>query len=60
MTPTCNACKHFTWDELTKYCRAWDAPIGDLWDKGCDQYLDAYAKTHIYVDGRRYAMGDTK
>ena len=52
----CNTCVHYDWYGLAKWCRAWDAPIGDLWPVGCDQYLDAYAKTGIYLNGKRHSL----
>lgn len=57
MTKPCNTCKHYVWKKLIKWCRAWGAEIGDLWEVGCDQYLDAYAKTGTYVDGKHYPIG---
>ena len=41
---SCNTCKHYIWKGLTKWCRTWDAPIGDLWETGCDQYKNAHQK----------------
>jgi len=48
----CNTCKSYVWKGLTKWCNAWDAPIGDLWEVGCEQYLDAYAKRWVHSSGK--------
>ena len=52
----CNTCVYYDWYGLAKWCKAWDADIGSMWAEGCDQYVDAYAKTHIYLNGKRHKI----
>ena len=40
----CNTCGNYEWRGLTKWCCSAGAPIGELWETGCDQYRYVYKK----------------